>query len=73
MSDYWNNKNILLLGGTGTIGAAVFKSLLEKGVERHRIKVDSLDNDERARAVLGDDLSIYERVDVTDYQQCLPL
>ena len=66
----FENKKILITGGTGSLGKALTRRLLEKGVdtirifsrnEENQIKMENEFNDERLRFFLGD-VNDYERL-----------
>ncbi len=63
----YSRKRVLVTGGTGTIGSALVRRLLEAGAT---VNVVSLDSAERAAAVLPD-VSIFWRGDLRDYETCL--
>lgn len=62
----FKNKNILVAGGTGTIGIQVVKQLLEK---QANIMVVSMDEEKFAKKVLGSDIH-FKRLDLTDLDNC---
>ena len=62
----FKNKNILVAGGTGTIGIQVVKQLLEK---QANIMVVSMDEEKFAKKVLGPDVH-FKRLDLTDLDNC---
>ncbi|PIR87253.1 MAG: hypothetical protein COU11_01335 [Candidatus Harrisonbacteria bacterium CG10_big_fil_rev_8_21_14_0_10_49_15] len=67
--DLFKGKNVLVTGGTGTVGPILVKRLLELGAN---VSVVSIDSDERAKAVLGD-ISIFRWGDLRDYKTCLEI
>lgn len=66
MTDFWKGKRVLVTGGTGTIGTPLVHRLLTLGAIPH---VVSLDNDERARLVLGT-LNYFSRGDLREMEVC---
>ncbi len=67
--DLFKGKNVLVTGGTGTIGPVLVKTLLESGAN---VLVVSIDSEERARAVLGN-TSMFRWGDLRDYKTCLEI
>jgi GDP-L-fucose synthase len=65
----FRGRKVLVTGGTGTIGPALVKELLDAGAD---VTVASIDTVERAQSVLGD-LSIFQHADLRDYETCLRL
>ncbi len=63
----YKGKKVLVTGGTGTIGSALVKKILELGAE---VTVVSIDSRERAKSVLGD-LSLFRFGDLRDYNTCV--
>jgi len=63
----YKGKKILITGGTGTIGVILTKRLLAQGA---KVKVVSIDSQERARAVLPD-ISMFHWGDLRDYKTCV--
>jgi GDP-L-fucose synthase len=63
----YENKRVLVAGGTGTIGIPVVKKLLEY---RANITVVSMDNPEFAAIHLGDQV-LFQKMDLTDFNNCL--
>lgn len=64
---FYAGRKVLVTGGTGTIGSPLVKKLIEQGADVTVVSIDSLD---RAKAVL-EDLSIFRRGDLKDYNFCL--
>jgi len=60
-------RNILVAGGTGTIGIPVVRALVERGAT---VTVVSLDSSHYAREVLPEDVE-FIRADLTDPNECL--
>lgn len=67
MSSYYRGKNVLVTGGTGTIGVVIVERLVALGAN---VTVVSIDNMERVKAVL-DDPSIFRWGDLSDYKTCI--
>ena len=63
----YNQKKVLVAGGTGTIGIPLVKILIEQGAD---VTVVSMDFPEYAKKVLGPDVR-FSRIDLTDFQNCL--
>ena len=63
----YTNKNVLVAGGTGTIGIPLVKRLLDRGAN---VTVISLDSPEYARTNLGPDVR-FVRTDLTELDDCL--
>jgi GDP-L-fucose synthase len=63
----YEGKNIIVAGGTGTLGIPLVRMLVAAGA---RVTVVSLDSLEYAKQVLGNDAE-FLREDLTDYESCL--
>ena len=63
----YSGKNVLVAGGTGTIGIPLVKMLMEKGAN---VSVVSLDSKEYAKKVFNNEIP-FERYDLTDVGNCL--
>jgi len=63
----YNNKKILVAGGTGTIGIPLVKLLCEKGAD---VSVVSMDPPEYAEKVLGTQVK-FQQSDLTQFENCL--
>jgi GDP-L-fucose synthase len=63
---FYRGKNILVTGGTGTIGPIIVRRLLAAGAH---VSVVSLDSEARARAVLPEGAS-FQRADLRDGATC---
>jgi len=62
----FKNKNILVAGGTGTIGTQVVQQLLKKNAN---VTVVSMDEEKYARKVLGTEI-IFKKYDLTNRDNC---
>ena len=62
----FKEKNILVAGGTGTIGIQVVKKLKKK---QANITVVSMDEEKFAKKVLGPDI-LFKKIDLTDLNNC---
>lgn len=62
----FKEKNILVAGGTGTIGVQVVKQLLKK---QANITVASMDEEEYALRLLGPDVK-FKKIDLTNIENC---
>ena len=62
----FKEKNILVAGGTGTIGVQVVKQLLKK---QANITVASMDEEEYAFRLLGPDVK-FKKIDLTNIENC---
>ncbi|MHB8164931.1 MAG: NAD-dependent epimerase/dehydratase family protein [Methanoregula sp.] len=67
MNDYYRDENILVAGGTGTIGIPLVKFLIDSGA---KVTVASLDRPGYARFLFGDNITFLHK-DLTDFQNCL--
>ena len=67
MSQFYRNKNVLVAGGTGTIGIPVVKLLMEKGAN---ITVVSMDPPDYARKVLEPEVRFLQK-DLTNFENCM--
>ncbi len=63
----YENKKVLVAGGTGTIGIPLVRMLLEKGAN---VTVVSLDSPEYAKSVLGSGVE-FKKMDLTLVENCL--
>jgi GDP-L-fucose synthase len=63
----YENKKVLVAGGTGTIGIPVVKKLLE---QRAKVTVVSMDTPEFARMLFSDKV-YFQKIDLTDFNNCL--
>mgnify|MGYP001242382356 CR=1 FL=1 len=63
----YDGKNVLVAGGTGTIGIPLVKMLLERNAN---VSVVSLDSEEYAKKVFNNEVP-FERQDLTDMNNCL--
>jgi GDP-L-fucose synthase len=63
----YNNKKVLVAGGTGTIGIPVVKRLIEAGAT---VAVISMDSSEYASMLFGDKV-IFQQSDLTNMDNCL--
>jgi GDP-L-fucose synthase len=63
----YNNKNVLVAGGTGTIGIPLVRMLLKQGAN---VTVVSMDTTEYANKVLGTDVR-FHRSDLSKLDNCL--
>ena len=59
--NFFNNKNIVVTGGTGLIGRSVVKKLCDLGANVTIISLDKINVDERADHLFGD---------LTDFNFC---
>ncbi len=64
---FYRNKQVLVAGGTGTIGTPLVHLLCELGAQ---VKVVSMDSPNYAQAVLPSTAS-FERLDLTNFENCL--
>jgi len=62
----FKEKNILVAGGTGTIGIQVVKKLIKK---QANITVVSMDEEKFAKKILGPDI-LFKKIDLTDLNNC---
>lgn len=67
MSQFFTNKNVLVAGGTGTIGISLVRQLVERGAN---VTVVSLDNRVYAKQALPSEVNFYHG-DLTDFNTCL--
>ncbi len=67
--EFYKGKKVLVTGGTGTIGSALSKQLLNSGAE---LLISSLDSDQRTMDTIGD-LTVFRRADLRDYNICREL
>jgi GDP-L-fucose synthase len=67
IKQFFNGKQVLVAGGTGTIGIPVVSRLLSCGA---RVHVVSMDEETFARRVLPAE-AVFERMDLTDLDNCL--
>ena len=65
--NFYDSKKVLVAGGTGTIGIALVKFLLDCGAI---VTVASMDPDEYATMVLGPDVK-FSRSDLTEFENCI--
>ena len=63
----YSGKNVLVAGGTGTIGTPLVKMLLDRGAN---VSVVSMDTPEYAKRVLGNDVE-FTKLDLTLTENCL--
>ena len=63
----YGGKKVLVTGGTGTIGPMAVRRLLQLGAE---VTVVSLDNEDRARAVLPQEVA-FRQSDLREYRNCV--
>ncbi len=61
--DFYENKKVLVAGGTGLIGKPLVEELINKGA---KVRVASLDDISRARPETE-----FQQVDLTDYKNCM--
>ncbi|MGE3538413.1 MAG: NAD-dependent epimerase/dehydratase family protein [Candidatus Tectimicrobiota bacterium] len=66
---FYQGKNVLITGGTGTIGPVLVRRLIEQGAEVTVVSLDTLD---RAKAVLHP-AARFRWGDLRDYQTCLDI
>jgi GDP-L-fucose synthase len=62
----YNNTNVLVAGGTGTIGVPLVKELLKRNAN---VKVVSVESEEQVRLRLGNSVE-FQRLDLTDSKNC---
>ncbi|MFP6680426.1 MAG: SDR family NAD(P)-dependent oxidoreductase [Dehalococcoidia bacterium] len=62
----YKGKNVLVAGGTGTIGIPTVKRLVERGAH---VTVVALDDPKYARELLGPDV-VFKQADLTSMDQC---
>lgn len=67
LDNFYSGKNVLVTGGTGTIGSIIVKMLIEFGAN---VTVVSIDSEERVKEVLTDP-EIFKWGDLRDAQTCL--
>ena len=67
MKTMYDNKRVLVAGGTGTIGVPLVKNLIELGA---KVTVVSVDSEEYARMLLGDQIA-YFKSDLTKLDNCM--
>src|SRR5215470_11960171 len=63
----YKGRNVLIAGGTGTIGIPLVRHLLDRGA---KITVVSVDEPEHARRLLGADVR-FRRADLSEFDACL--
>ena len=66
MANIFSNKNILVTGGTGTVGTPVIDKLIDKGA---KVTCVSLDSEERVKAVLNKKAE-FIHADLTIFENC---
>lgn len=69
MNTFYNNKKVLVAGGTGTIGIPLVTLLQERCAD---ITVASMDSPAYAKKVLGKDIRFIQK-DLTEFSNCLEL
>lgn len=67
MSEFYKGKNVLVAGGSGTIGSALSKELVKMGAN---VTVGSIDSKERIRSVFGKCDINFIKTDLTDANAC---
>ncbi|MFC1521978.1 NAD-dependent epimerase/dehydratase family protein [Elusimicrobiota bacterium] len=65
--NFYKNKNVLVTGGTGTIGIHVVEKLLNFGA---KVRVVSLDDPSRASMLFGDKVE-FIKCDLLDFKTCM--
>ena len=65
--DIYKEKNVLVAGGTGTLGIPLVKKLIHSGAN---VEVVSVDSAEYAKQVFGDEV-IFNQYDLTVLENCL--
>ena len=67
MSKFYNEKKVLVAGGTGMIGTCLVNKLLQYGCE---ITIASLESKEYAKKLFGNKIKFFQ-TDLTDFENCL--
>ncbi len=69
MANFFQNKKIVVTGGTGLIGSKVCNKLINMNADVTSVSIDSQD---RVKKVL-ENPKIHKNIDLRDYQKCLDL